>query len=163
VGAEKRLCVQDDTQTERGHADVFDTLNAIRRYSSSIKAWFDSWLGQRCSRTDYIQTGSVIHSASNLMGTGGTFLGVKLSECEASHLFPSGAEVNKCVRSDINTCFISQEEGNRYFRTPWCGHPIGSLISYHTFYHEQSQRRRKTMKNKNKFLKKRESIFLGPN
>ena len=39
VGAEKWLCVQDNTQTERGHAGVFDSLSAIRRHSSSIKAY----------------------------------------------------------------------------------------------------------------------------
>ena len=140
VGAEKRLCVQDDTQTEKGHAGVFDSLSAIRRLSFSIKAWFDSWLGKRCSRTDNIQMVSGVHSASNPMGTGEPFLGVELSECEAGHLlvFPSGAEFNKCVRSDINICFSSQECGNRYFRTPCCGHPIGSLFSYHTVSHEQS-------------------------
>jgi len=95
VGAEKRLCVQDDTQTEKGHAGVFDSLSAIRRHSSSIKAWVDSWLGQRCPRTEIIQTGSGTHSDSNPVGTGKPFLVVNRSLCDADHLFPSGVKVNK--------------------------------------------------------------------
>jgi hypothetical protein len=161
MGAEKRLCVQDDTQTEKGHAGVFDSLSAIRRHSSGIKAWFDSWLGQRCLRTDNILKGSGTHSASNPMGTAEPFLGVKRSECEAGHLFPSGAEVNKCVRSDMNARFISQEYGNRYFRTSCCGHPIGLLFSYHIVYHKQSQPRRKAMKSKKTFKKERKYILMS--
>ena len=38
MGAEKRLWEQDDTQTEKGHAGVFDSLSSIRRHSSSTKA-----------------------------------------------------------------------------------------------------------------------------
>jgi hypothetical protein len=97
-----------DRQKKR-HAGVLDSLFAIRRHSSSMKAWFDLWLEQWCSRRDNIQTGSGIHSVSNPMGNGEPFLGVMRSKCEAGHLFPSGAKVNKCVRSDINTCFLSQE------------------------------------------------------
>jgi hypothetical protein len=69
---------------------MFDFLSAIRGHSSIIKAWFDSWLRQRCPVTD-IQTGSGFQSASNPMGTGEPFLGVTQSVCDAGHLFPSGA------------------------------------------------------------------------
>ena len=109
-----------------------DSLSAMRRHSSSIKAWFDSWLRQTCLRTDNIQKGSGTHSASNPVGNGEPFLGVKRSECEAGHLLPSGAKVNKCVRSDtrVGTLIVAtiylQLIQNRYmlrsFTVLHCSH-----------------------------------------
>jgi len=159
VGAEKRLCVQNDTPTGKGHAGVFDSLSAIRRHSSSIKSVGRLLAGAEVS--SYREHPDRLWDSLCFQSSGyrETFLGVKRSVCDADHLFPSGAEVNKWVRSDINTYFLSQEYGIRDFVHLAVIIPSdrsSPIILFITNNRNQGVKQRKAKRN----LEKRENVYF---
>jgi len=54
-------------------------------------------VAENFSRHHRVQTGSEAHPASNIMGTRGSFSGVKRLGREADHSLPSSAEVKESV------------------------------------------------------------------
>jgi hypothetical protein len=56
---------------------------------------FESRSGKTFSLLHIVQTGSGVHPTSYIMGTGGSFPGIKRQGHEADHSTPTGAEVKK--------------------------------------------------------------------